>query len=149
MRILIAVDDSEFCLEATNRLIAEVRSNGTEVRLLHVLESFPVALAEAMGGKNVPDFTAARLRLRAEAETFLRLATDKLRSAGFEASYFLEEGDPREIILDYAEHWAADSIVVGSHVRKGINRFLMGSVSEAVARYARCSVQIIRIRSDH
>jgi hypothetical protein len=35
-------------------------------------------------------------------------------------------------------------IVIGSHGRKGIDRFLLGGVSEAVARYAHCSVQIVR-----
>jgi nucleotide-binding universal stress UspA family protein len=38
-------------------------------------------------------------------------------------------------------------IVVGSHGRKGLDRFFMGSVSEAVARHAHCSVQIVRVQS--
>jgi nucleotide-binding universal stress UspA family protein len=34
---------------------------------------------------------------------------------------------------------------MGSHGRKGINRFLVGSVAEAVSRHASCSVEIVRI----
>jgi nucleotide-binding universal stress UspA family protein len=130
-------------------MIALLKANDVEVRLLHVLEQFPVPLAEIMGSKDCPDFVAARLKLRNQASGFLEQTADKLRSAGFETCYWLEEGDAREIILDDAERCAADLIIVGSHGRKGMNRFLMGSVSEAVAHYARCSVQIVRVRSDY
>jgi nucleotide-binding universal stress UspA family protein len=149
VRILLAVDDAEFSEVAANAVIAQVKTNGTKIKLLHVLEPFPVALAEQMGSKDSPDFTAARLTIRDQAKVFLSQTADKLCSAGFETSYSLENGDARGVILDHAERWPADLIVVGSHGRTGIKGFLMGSVSEAVAHYARCSVQIVRIRSDH
>jgi len=47
-------------------------------------------------------------------------------------------------ILDEADAWKADLIVLGSHGRRGMDRFWMGSVSEAVAMNARCSVEVIR-----
>jgi nucleotide-binding universal stress UspA family protein len=50
----------------------------------------------------------------------------------------------REIIFQEAAEWGADLIVAGSHGRRGANRFLLGSVSEAVAFHAKCSVEIIR-----
>lgn len=49
------------------------------------------------------------------------------------------------VILDCATEWRADLIVVGSHGRKGVTRFVLGSVSEAVARHAHCSVEIARL----
>lgn len=149
MNILVAIDDSKFSEAAANAVIAQAKTSGTEVRLLHVLEPFPTALAEKMGSKEVPDFPSARLKLRDQATDLLTKTTEKFRSAGFKTSYFVEEGDAREVILEYAQRWPADLIVVGSHGRKGMNRFLMGSVSEAVTRYARCSVEIVRLRSDH
>ena len=149
MNILVAIDDSKFSEAAANTVIGQAKPNGTEVRLLQVLEPFPVPLAERMGSKDYPDFAGARLKLRNQARETLAKTAERFRSAGFEASVLVDEGDPREVILDYAERWPADLIVVGSHGRKGMNRFLMGSVSEGVARYARCSVQVVRIRSDH
>ena len=147
MNILVAIDDSKFSEAASNAVIAHVKTNDTEVRLLHVLNPFPVALAKKMGTKDFPDFTSARLTLRDQATQLLTKAAEKFRAAGFKTSHFVEEGDAREVILDYAEQWPADLIVVGSHGRKGMNRFLMGSVSEAVARYARCSVEIVRVHA--
>ena len=149
MKILVAVEDSKFCDAAANTLIVLVKANGTQIKLLHVLDPFPVALAGQMGSKDGPDFVAAGLKLRDQAKEYLAQAAEKLRSAGFDTSYSFEEGDAREKILDYAERWAADLIMVAPHGRKGISRFLMGSVSETVARYAQCSVQILRTRSDH
>ncbi len=64
MNILVAIDDSKFSEAAANAVIAQVKTNGTEVRLLHVLDPFPVALAEKMGSKDFPDFAGARLKLR-------------------------------------------------------------------------------------
>lgn len=148
MKVLIGIDDAEFSAIAVKAVIAQVKTSGTIVRLFHVFEPFPVALAEQMGSKDVPDFAAARLIIREQAKVFLTKAADKLRSAGFEVSYSLEEGDPRQVIFDHAEQWPADLIVVGSHGRAGIKGLLMGSVSEALAHIARCSVQIVRIRSD-
>jgi universal stress protein A len=56
----------------------------------------------------------------------------------------VEVGDIREKIIDRASDWGADLIVVGSHGRSGIQRFLLGSVAEFVARNAHCSVEIVR-----
>ncbi len=54
---------------------------------------------------------------------------------------------PHKVILHEAEQWPADLIVVGSHGRSGFDRVIMGSVSEAVALHAPCSVEVIRQRS--
>ena len=90
---------------------------------------------------------AARLKQRERAKEFVAYATRKLEGTGFKVSSSIEEGDARSVILREAEAWDADLIVLGSHGRTGLVRFLIGSVSEAVARHARCSVQIVRTRS--
>jgi nucleotide-binding universal stress UspA family protein len=53
-------------------------------------------------------------------------------------------GDARQVILDEAQEWPADLVVLGSHGRTGMKRVLLGSVSDSVSRHARCSVQIVR-----
>lgn len=53
-------------------------------------------------------------------------------------------GSPKQVILDEAESWVADLIIVGSHGYGAWDRFLLGSVSNAVATHAKCSVEIVR-----
>lgn len=53
-------------------------------------------------------------------------------------------GSPKRVILEEAEAFGADLIVVGSHGYGMFERFLLGSVSQAVALHAKCSVEIVR-----
>ena len=78
-----------------------------------------------------------------QAQGLVAKAARELRDAGFQVETAIEVGDAKAVILDAAAKWPADLIVLGSHGRKGLERFLMGSVSEAVARHAHCSVQIV------
>ena len=48
------------------------------------------------------------------------------------------------MILEEAREWGADLIVVGSHGRRGLERFLLGSVADSIAIHAECSVEVIR-----
>jgi nucleotide-binding universal stress UspA family protein len=92
-----------------------------------------------------PEFEAVWKALREQAKDMVTKAAEKLKASKLKVSTSLVEGDPKSLIIDAAKDWGADMIVVGSHGRKGLNRFLMGSVSEAVVRHARCSVEVIRI----
>jgi nucleotide-binding universal stress UspA family protein len=51
---------------------------------------------------------------------------------------------PKAVITEQADRSGADLIVVGSHGHRGIERFMLGSVSEGVALHAHCSVEVIR-----
>jgi nucleotide-binding universal stress UspA family protein len=145
MRILLALDGSSYSDVVTDALIVQANTQDVKVHILHVLEPFPERLAERMGSKRSPDFVAARTRLREQAEELMAQAVARVRSAGFEVASLVKEGDARDVILKHSETWRADLIMVGSHGRTGLDRFLMGSVSEAVARHAHCSVEIVRI----
>jgi nucleotide-binding universal stress UspA family protein len=150
MKLLLAIDDSKFAEPAIHAVISQVRQDDTQVLVLHVVDwsnfmptPFPVVGEEPM-------FSARRLESIIESETkraheLVKTAAERLRSAGFEASTSVREGDPKMVILDCATEWTPDLIVVGSHGRKGVTRFVLGSVSEAVARYAHCSVEIARL----
>lgn len=84
---------------------------------------------------------------RTEAVQRLADAVNEFRihAPSLTATPVLAEGWPKDAILDEAERWGADLIVVGSHGRRGVRRFLLGSVSLAVAANARCSVEIVRV----
>ena len=95
-------------------------------------------------------YSARQLESIIETETrkgheLVKNAGDRLRSAGFEVSASVHEGDVKVVILDCAAEWGADLIIVGSHGRKGIARFVLGSVSEAVAR-SLCPLSLVIAR---
>jgi nucleotide-binding universal stress UspA family protein len=70
-----------------------------------------------------------------------------LRNEGFRVSSTIEHGDAKSKILEAAAMWAADLIVMGSHKRDAMDCLFEDSVSAAVARHAKCSVEIGRTRS--
>jgi len=145
MRILLALDDSRFSQAAIETVIEQARPRDTDVRILHVVESPPLLVAREMGGYE-PALETALESQKQNAEALVMKAAELLRARGLKVAATLEVGDPKSKILDVAEEWRADLIVVGSHGRRGFERFLMRSVSDAVARHAKCSVQIVRIR---
>jgi nucleotide-binding universal stress UspA family protein len=143
MKILLAIDDSKFSEAATQAVITQVLPKTAEVQVLHVIEPLPAASGGLEGGYAV-DWSAVTQEQRAEAESLVTRTAKKLRDAGFQVTTAIESGNAKAVIIDSAAKWATDLIVMGPHGRKGLDRFLLGSVSEAVARHAPCSVQVVR-----
>ncbi len=138
MKILLAVDDSKFSEAAAQAVIARHRLEGLEVRALHAADPPALLMAPEMAEYIPP-------REPEEAKALVAKTADALRAAGVNVTTAVIQGDPRIAIIDDAEAWGADLIVLGSHGRKGLERFLLGSVSEAVLRHAHCSVEIVRL----
>ena len=143
MKILLAIDDSKFSEAAIESVIRQATPQETEVRLLHVIEPIPIYPDGQAWGYG-PEASQVLEEQRKEAEGLVARAGQTLREKNFNVMTAIEEGNPKEVIIDSAAEWHADLIVVGSHGRHGLDRFFMGSVSEAVARHTTCSVQIVR-----
>jgi nucleotide-binding universal stress UspA family protein len=144
MKILVATDGSECSQLAAQSIAQRPWPEGTSIRALAVAE-ISVPLLE------MPYFlphTMEKLRGEAmqRAEQAEMAAEEILAKSGLEESgtVAVPTGTPKEVILQNAEEWGADLIVCGSHGRRGLSRFLLGSVSSAVATHAKCSVEIIR-----
>lgn len=146
MRLLLATDGSKFSEAALRAVIRQTRKPGTEIRVLHVVEPPPLLVYRQMQGYESVLAQAWEAE-RKRAKKLVKNTVELLRAKGLKASGTAEDGDAKSKILEAAKKWRADLIVLGSHGRKGIQRFLMGSVSEAVARHAPCSVEVVRIRS--
>jgi nucleotide-binding universal stress UspA family protein len=148
IRILLATDGSESSVRAARSIAGRPWPAGTEVRILNKVElhlpAFRAAFEPPFG-----DSTAVE-KFRAEAmkrsQDAILSAEQIVTAAGLKASEAISVlvSSTKEIILDEASNWGADLIVVGSHGRHGIDRFLLGSVSESVAMHAGCSVEVIR-----
>lgn len=144
MKILLAIDDSSFAEATTRALIAQFEPKGAEVRVIHVIEPIAFTPVPQMDPQYYPEL---QVQMKGAKELVER-AAHELRGAGFRVSTAVEPGDARSVIVDQAAEWPADLIVVGSHGRKGLKRFLLGSVSEAVAHHAPCSVEIVKIPAE-
>jgi nucleotide-binding universal stress UspA family protein len=145
VKILIAIDGSKYSQAAVRRIIEQMRKDGTEVRVLHVVEPVRAYVSAAMIPHFVPRVAAIEEDRKKEAQELVQGAAEEFRKAGFQASGLVEEGDAKARIVDHAAEWQADLIVVGSYGLTGLNRFLMGGVSDAVVRHAACSVEVVRL----
>lgn len=149
MKILLAVDGSEYSQAATRAVIAQFPRERTEVRVVHADDwpnRLPTSLAFAEGPTAASDVLELRDERRRQGEELVSRAAQQLQAAGFQTSTAVRDGDARHAILDAAAEWGSDVIVLGSHGRRGMDRFLLGSVSESVVRHAPCSVEIVRAK---
>jgi nucleotide-binding universal stress UspA family protein len=148
MKILLAVDGSP-CSDAAVEEVA--RRPWPEKSSVKVLSAFelpapPTPEAWALPLTYFDDMDAA---LRRQAQTAVDAAIQTLKSR-LDKTISIDgaviPGSPRVVILDEAEEWGADLIVVGSHGYRAWERFLLGSVSQSVVSHAKCSVEVVRCR---
>ncbi len=141
IKILLCTDGSRNSIAAARSVADRPWPEASEVRVLCVAQTI-----EKQGGSSNPDnLSRAELTVaEKDVETSRKLIAD----SGLKASGVVLLGSPKERIIDDAKQWGADLIVIGSHGRRGFLRLFMGSVSEAVAMHAHCSVDVIRIREN-
>jgi nucleotide-binding universal stress UspA family protein len=156
MKIVLGTDGSEFSCKAVCSVGKRPWPPGSQVRIVSVPE-FVGREAIAAASLSDADYSERLLDelsevARERAGNAIAEASSILRNSGLAISETPEEmpvGDPRTTLLDEANSWAADLIVVGSHGRRGFNRLLLGSVSESVALHAHCSVEVVRQGGTH
>lgn len=143
MKILLAVDNSEYSAEALKEIQTRPWPSDTIVRVLSVAEPLTPPATELWydaGGSL--EHVQQEMNKRAR-ELTLGMAK-KLESNGFTVETSIREGDPRSEIVDEASKWSSDLIVLGSHGYTGIKRLLLGSVALSVVSHAPCSVEVVR-----
>lgn len=146
MKILLAIDDSEYSAVAVKEVAKRPWPKGTIVRVLTVVEPFPALAMEPWYGareslEGIDDAGKKRAR------ELTKKAADTLKEAGIKTQSTIRHGDPRSEIVDEAEESKADLIVMGSHGFTGIKRWLLGSVASSVVSHAPCSVEVVRLKS--
>jgi nucleotide-binding universal stress UspA family protein len=119
------------------------------VRIVCVVEPPAPLVAEPYMGVTGYFEEAERLQRKDAAAVVARAAerlADGEGSRALGVSTEVLTGSPRRRIVEEADDWGADLIVVGSHGYHTWERMLLGSVSQAVAAHATCSVEIVRCR---
>jgi nucleotide-binding universal stress UspA family protein len=150
MRILLAIDGSSFSDAAVKEVATRPWPVGSEARIISVVEPPLLPTVETWVP---PDNYIEALEKAGEdqARSVVRRAADgifKEQGDRLRLSVEIVGGHPKHAIIDHAESWGADLIVVGSHGYRGLTKLWLGSVSQAVASHAKCSVEIVRHRSE-
>jgi nucleotide-binding universal stress UspA family protein len=151
MRILVPVDGSSFSNAAVSEVAARPWPASSEVRVVMAFQvpMTPTPEAWAISGEY---FEALERIAREQAQAVVDAALAKLANTVDKSVTVVGEvlsGPPREAILDEADRWNADLIIMGSHGYGAWQRFLLGSVSQAVVSHAKCSVEVVHCRKEH
>ncbi len=144
--ILVTTDSSPYSVAALTWLKSLVWPADTNFRLTTVVQRMSDSLLDLGSAAVVERMVQDHESMKIVARNQLELVKTDLESkvgAG-RVSIEVGEGDPREVILQMAQSWSADLIVMGSHGRTGLKKLLLGSVSQAVAVHSPCSVAIVK-----
>jgi nucleotide-binding universal stress UspA family protein len=139
-KILIAVDNSTCSEKAAKTGYGMAKTFGSAVALVNIIEPVPATINQ--------DLTLAPVFLdtydNTEENSHELLKEIEYRfGEGVETTYLSVVDSAAHGIINQAEEWAADLIVIGTYGRTGLYHFLMGSVAEHVARKSACPVLII------
>ena len=142
-KILMPTDFSACANSALAHAVDLAEHFDAELHLLHVVvlhQEDPYSPGQAF-----PGLEELHLRMEEAASHEMQLSIDAPRAAGLR----VVETQARHVaaapaILDYADRENVDLIVLGTHGRRGLRRFLLGSVAEEVVRSARCPVLTYR-----
>ena len=152
MKILIATDGSDFSRKAVEKCCEILgKGSGAEIRIISLVEHVTPMAAEPFA-VSADYYRAIEENLRkqsakavSEAEEIIR---EKLGDENFTVGGEVFTGNVKRIIIDEAENFKADLIVVGSHGKGFFNRMMIGSVSDFVVHHAPCSVLVVRANDD-
>lgn len=147
MKILLAVDGSAYSDAAVEEIVKRPWPPGSEVKVITAAE-LPIMIGIEPWAVSPGYFEQIEKGMRLAAQDVINRAMVKLNTIDdktLKISTEIIEGQPRQVIVDEADQWQADLIVMGSRGLGAWNRLLLGSVSSGVVHHAGCSVEIVRL----
>ena len=147
MRILIGVDGSEYSDAALDEVSQRTWPQGSQILVVHAFE-MPVTPTSEVWALPPDYYDQLDRAARIHSSSVIEAAVEKLKSVlgtTLEVQGKAVLGSPKRVILDEAEAWKPDLIVVGSHGYPTWERLLLGSVSQSVVSHAKCSVEVVRM----
>lgn len=143
-RILVAVDASDTGEQALQMAIGLAAESQSQLRVVHAVDVSNVNLESEL-----LDHSAMTEKIKKNGQDTLSDAETKAAAAGVKAEtnlIVLETLKPRiaEAVIEDADAWPADLIVIGTHGRRGLSRLVVGSVAEDIVRGATQPVLLIK-----
>ena len=146
MKVMLALDDSKHSEYALDSVLHRPWPDDVEFLVFMVYEPYHPDFA-GWDQNSIDQAVKYARGMQETAMAYVQRSADKLSSHFSTAKVITEvkeSGHITEMIIEEATNWPADLIIMGSHGRKGFERFLLGSVSQAVVAHAPCSVEIIK-----
>lgn len=146
MKILLAVDGSACSDAAIEETLRRPWPAQSEVKVITAFET-PLMVGIEPWAATPTYLDQLEKAVRETAEAITDGALEKLKAIKditLEISGETIQGPPGQVIVEEAERWGADLIIMGSRGLGAWNRLLLGSVSSAVIHHAKCSVEIVR-----
>jgi len=149
MKILIATDGSDFskaAIDACRKIVFDPEN--TNFKIISAVEYPLMTAADPFIGGSADCYDRIEQAGCALAKQYLEESAARLRSLFPDKSLNLTieviDGSPARVIVEQAESWSADLIVIGSHGDGFWSRALLGSVSTSILHHAPCSVLVVR-----
>jgi nucleotide-binding universal stress UspA family protein len=142
VKVLLAIDEDAASEEAVNQAGGRRWEEGTTVRVLHVVGNF-VPPAQELWHDAGGDLDQAREEIKDRSTDLTERVGGWLREQGLTVETAVRDGEPGPAVVEEAEEWGADLIVIGSRGHSGLRRLLEGSVSHYVVEHARCPVEVV------
>lgn len=147
-KVLVPCDGSKYSDELVQFLLRIPLPHRTEILVMTVVQSFAAAFVKAYTLDLDFDQEVIAELQEAEEKAAQRLiveAESQFRKAGHKVSTVIARGDPSREILREAAQRNVDLIALGARGLTGIRGFLLGSVSQRIAGYAKTSVLVVRL----
>jgi len=155
-KILIGIGESKFADNATQYGFDLARKLKTQVGLIHIIEPTvvtPMSTADTSMGlpfdSTMEGVMPELMHIQDEQSKQMIASAINKYGDGLQVTVFNEFGDTAEGILSCAKEFGAEMIVIGTHSRTGIDRFLMGSVAEHVVRHSEIPVLVVPTVDSH
>lgn len=140
-RILLTLDGSAVAETALTHAAELASALSARLTLLSVVE--PIVIHPSLGIVG-PDLPIVTIDEKEVLVNYLQMLCEKLRERNIQVGYVIREGDAASEICDYAAENDVDLIVMSTHGRSGIRRWVYGSVADRVLRGAKVPVLLVR-----
>lgn len=143
-RILVPVDGSATSNAGLIEATKLAKLTGARMRLLHVVDEMPFMMAAGGFGAMTVDVLGS---LKTAGEAILQEARTRVETSGVAVDSFLLDSNGDRLcdrVIEQADSWSADLLVLGTHGRRGVRRMLLGSDAEQIVRTSTVPVLLVR-----
>lgn len=146
MKVLIAIDDPDCSSNAVDSAAKQTWQEDTEFRLISVMA--PIHNEYLLASLCSPSLEEMQTEYKNQLQQLLDQKVIQIKEShpSNRISASVISGEIAASILQYAQDWDSDLIIIGSHGRTGFEKFWLGSVAEKVLNHSQCSVEVVKLK---